>query len=71
MKTFFKVKNLLKSMRYLKRFLSLNATVKRECAVVCNTFAVAFSDRHCFITKNDKSQYNQHFKTKHFSYSKR
>ena len=46
MKTFFKVKNLLKSMRYLKRFLSLNATAKRECAVVCNTFAVAFSDRH-------------------------
>ncbi|BBV58352.1 hypothetical protein STW0522ESC31_P20030 (plasmid) [Escherichia coli] len=41
MKTFFKVKNLLKSMRYLKRFLSLNAT-----AAVCNTFAVAFSDRH-------------------------
>ncbi|VGP50417.1 hypothetical protein SB00164_05027 [Klebsiella quasipneumoniae subsp. similipneumoniae] len=41
MKTFFKVKNLLKSMRYLKRCLSLNAT-----AVVCNTFAVAFSDRH-------------------------
>ena len=53
MKTFFKVKNLLKSMRYLKHFLSLNAT-----AVVCNTFAVAFSDRHYFITKNDKSQYN-------------
>lgn len=46
MKTFFKVKNLLKSMRYLKRFLSLNAAVKRECAVVCNTFTVAFSDRH-------------------------
>lgn len=40
MKTFFKVKNLLKSMRYLKHFLSLNAT-----AVVCNTFTVAFSDR--------------------------
>ncbi|MDK7859097.1 hypothetical protein, partial [Klebsiella pneumoniae] len=28
--------------------LSLNATVKRECAVVCNTFAVAFSDRKRF-----------------------
>jgi len=45
MKTFFKVKNPLKSIRYLKTSLSLNATVKRKCAAVCNTHAVAFSDR--------------------------
>lgn len=45
MKTLFKVKNLLKSIRYFKGRLSLNATVKRKCAAVCNTFTVAFSDR--------------------------
>lgn len=45
MKMFFKVKNLLKSIRYFKCCLSLNATVKRKCAAVCNTFTVAFSDR--------------------------
>lgn len=46
MKAFFKVKNLLKSTRYLNNSLSLKATVKRKCAAVCNTFTVALSDRH-------------------------
>ncbi|SXK42639.1 Uncharacterised protein [Klebsiella pneumoniae] len=46
MKTFLKQKYLLKSMTYLKESLSLKATVERVRAAVCNTFAVAFSDRH-------------------------
>ncbi|SQY31194.1 Uncharacterised protein [Escherichia coli] len=45
MKTFFKVKNLLKSTRYLKNRLSLNAAVQRNRASVCNTCTAAFSDR--------------------------
>ncbi|GKK07572.1 hypothetical protein NUBL21985_53470 [Klebsiella pneumoniae] len=46
MKTFFKVKNLLKSMRYLKRFLSLNATAKVLHTTAHSRFTAAFSDRH-------------------------
>lgn len=45
MKTFFKVKNLLKSTRYLKNRLSLNAAVQvlhTEARLRCTA---AFSDR--------------------------
>jgi hypothetical protein len=45
MKTFFKVKNLLKSTIYLKNRLSLNGAVQRDSASVCNTCTAPFSDR--------------------------